>query len=450
MPTNNVEPVVNGVVKQAPDGEGVFLGDYVLMFASLGDEIPAWGTAPRERDRKLREFFTQEPILHSAVFNTIARYVAFGWDLKGPERMVNMTERMLHGLEWGKGWQPWCTKFLLDAFTQDNGAFSEVVRTDDSPDAPVVTLKHLDSNKCIRTGRALEPVIYYDRDGVGHTLKWYQIIEYTEFPSAIEEARGMQYCAVSRLLKAAQIIRDITVYKREKIGGRFNREIHLVSGVQKRTLDDAIRQHSAEADSQGLVRYLQPLVIAALDPTSQVSVASIALASLPDGFDEDTAMKWYVNQLALAFAADYQDFAPLPGGNLGSAQQAETLHMKSRGKGPRLFMSSLEHIFNFHGIMPRSVTFTFGDQDVAEDTQHARMRLLRAQERAARITSGEISPSVARQIAVDCGDLDKKYLGELEAYDDEKEQQLEEQAKLKLPAPGRNTAQPVPIPARRS
>lgn len=406
-----------GSVVQYPPATGSMLGEYVINIASVADDLPAWGSSPGARDIALRQFWPTEPILSSAIFSTVARYSAFGWVLDGPERMVNLTTNMLHSCDAGGGFIPFLVKLLTDMFTQDNGAFFETVRTDDDARAPVVTMNHLDSGRCIRTGNPVEPVIYYDLNGKYHRMKYYQVSDLCEFPSPIQWGRGMQYCAVTRMLRAAQIMRDISIYHREKISGRWTRSIFLVGGVQSRTIDDALARRGMEADSQGLARFMQPLIIGALDPTANVKVEELALAKVPDGWDYDTFMKWYINQMALAFAADYQEYAPLPGGNLGSAQQSETLHLKSRGKGPKLFMNLLEQKFNYHGILPRNVNFVFGDQDVAEDMQHARLRLTRAQERAERIKSGEIDAKMARQLAVDSGDLDEEYLTLLDERD---------------------------------
>ena len=41
----------------------------------------------------------------------------------------------------------------------------------------------------------------------------------------------LQYCAVTRLLRAAQILRSLAIYKDEKIAGRFHRGIHLLRGI---------------------------------------------------------------------------------------------------------------------------------------------------------------------------------------------------------------------------
>lgn len=451
MPTNlgtieTIEPSINdSVVRNQPDGLS-FAGDYVLYMARKADEFMPWGAMPAQRDAQLRAFWHTEPILASAIFSTISRYAAFGWQLDGPKRLSKIYTKLLHSSEFGQGWMPFIIKVLVDLFTQDNGAFIEIVRTDDSPTAPVLGLNHLDSAHCVRTGRVEDPVIYIDSAGIQHKMKWYQIIPLSEFPSPVENMRGMQYCVVTRLLRAAQIMRDISVYKQEKISGRFTGNVWLVGGVQTKTVRDAIKQHELEADNRGLIRYIQPAIIGSLDPTATVSAEKLELASLPEGYDEEKSFRWYVNQLALAFGGDYQDYAPLPGGNLGTAQQSEVLHLKARAKGPRLFMSILEHHFNYHGIMPNTLTFAFGDQDVSEDTEKTKLKLLRAEERAMRIKSGEISPEVARQLAVESGDLDPSYIAMLEQFDQEEDQreeeqfQQEQQAKLTPKPPGLNGA----------
>lgn len=436
MPIINPAPTPNGapsVIKEPLQGEYNF-GDVVLYYASVADDIPLWGTSPAARDMKLREFWPTEPMLASALFSTVARYAAFGWQLDGPDRTVGQYDRMLHNVEMGAGWEQMTIKFLIDYFTQDNGAFLEVVRFDDSPDSPVATLNHLDSARCVRTGRTDVPVIYWDRWGKPHDMKWYQIIAMAEFPSPIESMRGMGYCAVTRMLRAAQIMRDIGVHEREKISGRFSKVIWLVSGVNTKTITDAMTKHQSEADGQGLTRYIQPLVLASLDPTAKVSAEKLELASLPDGWDAEKNFRLYITQLALAFGTDYQDFAPLSTGNMGNSQQSETLHLKARGKGPRLFMTQMEHRFNFHGVLPNNIKFTFGDQDVAEDMDHQKLRTMRAEERAMRIKSGELTPQVARQLALQYGDITEELVEELEKQDAEQEALMQEQMRMEASA----------------
>jgi hypothetical protein len=215
---------------------------------------------------------------------------------------------------------------------------------------------------------------------------------------------------LTRCLKAAQIMRDTATYSSEKVSGRFNRQIHLVSGVSTKMIEDAVVKHQAAADNEGLTRYMQSLVMGTLDPTARVASATINLASLPDNFDYEVYMRWYVAGLALAFGGDYQDYAPLPGQNIGSGAQAQVSHMKSRGKGPALFMRSLEHLFNWHGVMPRTVTFQFGEIDTAAEYETTLLRKARAELLEIWLRSHTITAEVARQMMVDWGDLSLAYL----------------------------------------
>lgn len=384
--------------------------DFVMYYAQKADEFGRWGASPRARDRQLRAFWPTESLLASTMFTTVARYAAFGWALNGPKATVDRYAEVLNLAQFGMGWENFVIRFLIDLFSQDNGAFIEIVRLEDDEASPCVGINHLDSARCIPTGIRKQPVDYIDIHGQIHHMKAYQVLHVTEMPSPIESARGMQYCAVTRLLQAAKIMQSLSTYKHEKVSGRRHHQIHIVNGIHRKTLLDAMTQHEQEANAEGLTRYIQPLIVPTLDPTSNVGLASIDLASLPDNFDEDTAFKWYIAQLALAFGADYQDFAPLPGGNLGTAQQSEVLHLKGRGKGPALFMQMLEHLFAYQGVLPRNVHFSYGDQDVAESASAAEAKKRRAETREIQIRSGEITPQVARQIALDQGDLNENYL----------------------------------------
>ena len=200
------------------------------------------------------------------------------------------------------------------------------------------------------------------------------------------------------------------IYRGEKAGGRFGEAVHVLGGVAQSDIDDVIARSQEGADNQGLVRYLQPMILGSLDPNTKPEVATLELRSLPESFNLDDELRWYIASLALGFGRDYQEFAPLPGGGLGTSQQSYIMHLKSRGKGPATFMNVLETAFNFHGVMPKSVQFEYLEQDIEEEKLVADTKKTRAEERKARIESFEITPEVARQIARDDGDLKEEYL----------------------------------------
>lgn len=390
------QPGLNTLFPSAGTG-----GSLVIDLATVADSFIPWGTRPEARDRQLRSFWVTEPILASALYSITIRNAAFSWTLEGPPSTVEVVQDMLHTADLGRGWQSFIVKIGTDLFSQDNGAFMEIIRAADSPTSPVIGLGHLDAGKCRRTGNPDFPVNYWDRNGVIHQLAWYQVSPLAEFPSPIESMNGMQLCAVSRILRAAQYLRDISVYQNEKISGDNPNAMYLVSGVQSAAITDAMNQHKLAQAGRGMTRFIIPVVIASLDPTASVSVATIDLKSLPDGFDPEIAMKWYINQLALGFGADYQDFAPLPGGNLGTSAQSQTLHQKSRGKGPAFFMNMIQYAFNFQGIMPNNVTFAYDEQDIQGEVEEAELASVRGKTLDAHVISGILTAEAARQVMLD-------------------------------------------------
>ena len=407
------------VVTQLPLLNGWWGGanNIVLQLAQVADDIPAWGTRMRERDSKLREFVRQESFLQSAIWLTTARYASFKFVLEGPERQVNIMHRILHNSEHGRGWQAMMLRALKDRATQDNGYFIETLRVEsNNPTSPIVQLNHLDAGRCMRTGNWETPVLYTDLKGGVHELKYYQVIYGSEYESPDERMRGYQECAVSRVLIKAQKARDTDIYLREKIGGRFNRQVHLVTGIAQQRIIDQLAVQENQEENAGLLRYSPGVIIAGLDPSARLGYQRIDLASLPDNWDLDSAMRWYVIEVADAIGVDPQDIAPLPGGNLGSAQQSQVLSRKGRGKGPALFISEFEHIMNFHGIMPNSIAFRYQEQDLEEEEQRMMLDWRTAQimnlltKPQAEGAEPVLDVKIARQLLHDRGFLSDKYL----------------------------------------
>lgn len=387
----------------------------VIQMASVADSFPPWGTNLAVRDRQLREFWPTEPTLASALYSVIIQRSSYSWTLEGPPNTVELYQEMFHNADLGNGWLPFLVKLATDLYTQDNGSFIEIIRTGDSETSPVIGIAHLDAARCIRTGVPEWPVVYFDRMGGRHKMAPWQVITWEEFPSPIETMNGAQLCALSRVLRAAQLLRDIGIYIREKAAGSSLTAIHLVSGIKATEIDDAIEQHMARQKQKGLTNFMLPAVLATLDPTATISHEQIDLASLPDNFDLDVTMRWYINQLALGLGADYQDFAPLPGRSLGSGAQSLVLHDKSRGKGPANFIKSLEHKLNFAGVLPRNVTFRFDEQDMAQELEYADIAKIRAETLTMYVTSGTLTQEAARQIMLDKGDISQELFDVLQA-----------------------------------
>ncbi len=410
-------------------GESIPSLDTSLLWfvAQAASAISQWGRNIKLRDRQLRDFYPTENYFTAGLGTVSARNAAFSWELVGSGAMVRHFQDVFMNANQGEGWHDLIVKTSIDLYTQDNGAFWELVRPSDSPKAPVIGVNHLDSGECWHTGDPLKPVVYRDKDGKLHLLNWWNVKTFAEMPAPIEKLHGIQLCALTRLLRAAQILQNVTVYEEEKTGGRFQRAIHLIKGISTSEINDALKSVATQADNMGLVKYIQPMMVGNVDPKADVGHDTIELASMPDHFSKEEAVKLYITIIAMAFLSDYQDFAPLPGGNLGTSTQSEILHMKSRGKGPALFMGLISNGVNF-AVLPEGVGFKFAEQDLEADEVQADIRHTRADTRKIDLESGVLTVPAARQQALDKGDISKELFEQLAAEDEEQEAlRLEEQ-----------------------
>lgn len=375
-----------------------------LDLASAADIIPPWGRV-LSRDKRLREFWPTETMLAGTVSEMALKNASYAWEIRHSsdaiaEAITDMLGAAIAGD--GFGWIPFIQKWSEDLYTQDNGAFVELIR-DEGQDAssafrneraPVLGVAHLDSGRCQRTGNPETPIIYTDRNGLQHKLAWYQVIPMADFPSSIETMNGVGYCAVTRVLRYAQIMRSIALFQDEKISGRRFKSLHIVSGVSRTDLEDAKKRGREEADNEGNMRYIDPMILASLDPEKPVSTVTIDLAGLPDGFDYDVQMRWYVTQLSLGFNTDYQTIAPLASGNIGSSSQSSILHRKSSGKSP---IRKLFEAFANYGVLVRGSKIILQDQNEEEELERQMIRTKAAEEYALQLRNGVLTPEAVRK-----------------------------------------------------
>lgn len=381
----------------------------VFRFATIADSMPQYPS--QARDIALDAFWRTEPLLAGAIYSMCAKVAALDYTLKGPRRAATRFKNVLMSADLGSGWISFVFKIVQDLLTQDNGAFMELLRPRGSnQNTPVQGVAQLDSQRCIRTGDVRFPVIYRsDKTGQEHELKWYQVVPLADMPSPREINKGIGYCAVSRVLRAAQIIRDIGTYKRQKLSGKRVPGLLVVQGIRRGAVVAQLQEAMMEQENMGKTLYTSPVVIASQDPALPVDAKLVELAGLPDGYDEDKTFKWYITTMALDFGTDYTEFAPLPGGNLGSATQSTEMAARSRGKGPGVVLQQFEYTMNWN-VLPPNVEFQFSSTDPLAERERVELRTMRAKERAARVQSQELTPLQALQLAVQEGDAPEAFL----------------------------------------
>lgn len=405
---STIDDVAAGV-PAAADRWGIF-----SLVAGVADQTPDWGTAPSMRDAALRKFIVAEPLAASAFASVIAKYAQMTWKIEGPPQSSEAAQEMVNSAEWGEGWQSFISKFAMDYLTQDKGAFVEIIRLENNPSSPVIAFRSLDAAYCWCTGDPMEPVMFLDRvSGKYFKLKWYQVYHATQTPVHHPMFFGLQYSALTRVLKFAQIFRNVLQYVDEKTGGRHTRALHVIGGVAKETLEAELARMQGQANSQGLTRYIQPSIVAAIDPEAKPALVTLELASLPDGFAFEDYGKWYMICISMGLLDDYGEFAPLPSGNLGTATQSEVMDEKSKQKGQGLFRKTIETMMN-RVVLPRNLTFKYDETDLEEEEREALIRKTRAEARGMMITNREIDHVAARELAIEQGDLPENLVAGIE------------------------------------
>lgn len=132
-------------------------------------------------------------------------------------------------------------------------------------------------------------------------------------------------------------------------------------------------------------------------------------------------MKWYISTLALGFVVDYQDFAPLPGGNIGSSSQSEILSQKSRAKGAATYMRAKMEAYKTYGVLPRNCEIVYDDKNQAEALEAQEVRTKAMEEYAISTRSYILTPAAARKDLVKRGIYDQETISGIPENYGEKE-----------------------------
>ncbi len=419
--TTKAKTIVTDTVQVLPNPKDALMNGLVIQMANFQDNIPKWGTNVKARDKALDEFWRTEDFL-SATINSIAmRRAGLPWELSGPPKVVNQTQQMLKRSDFGAGFHSLIAKLTVSILSQDNGGFIEIVRAKPQkgrrPESGVVlALNNLPSSMVTRTGNPETPCIYTDTDGKHHLLKWYECIPISEVAIPRPDNKNIQFCFVSRVMNFSKTFRAIQNYQQEKIEGRFGSQIHIVSGVSQVDVENIQEKSQLEANNQGMLSYMAPVILSTIDPSSQVSLETIDLAGFPESFNYEDQLHAYILLLSLGAGVSFTSLAPLFKGNLGSGSQSDTLSEHGRVKSLLLFMKIIENALQNHKVIPPSVSFKFKNSDGDQEARNADISYRRAQTRKTQIETGEITPAVARRISVDNGDMQQIYITMMDEY----------------------------------
>lgn len=392
--------------------------------ASAGMSIPSWWSPAR--DKVLRNFWKKTDYLSGAVYAMESKMstIPFRVIAKDPSnkdyvmQAEDITNTLYGSADFGQGWETCYGKAIQDLITQDNGMFLEIIGEGD-PAGPLtgapVSVAHLDSSRCQRTGNPTYPVIYHDVDGRMYKLHYTRVMYASLQTSPIAEMYGVGFSSVSRCANVAQSLYDILIFKQEKMGSRPHRKILVTrGGLDPNDLQTAFAMAESEMDSSNLSRYSK-IVMTGSSSIADADVKEIDLSSLPDGFNEETSVNLGMATISLAFGVDARELWPATG---GGATRADALlqHIKQRGKAPGHIIQITEQLFNMK-FLPPHLMMVFDFQDDAQDRQVADTRKVRSDARTSDINNGSISVRIAREQMLSSGDIDRSQFMRMELED---------------------------------
>lgn len=397
--------------------------------------IPAYTDLPIywtwQRDVALTATLHKEDMWAGAVSKVATKFASHGFtikDSKDSQRRVGDSQKLLKGADGGQGWVTFAEKVIQDLATCDNGIFIRIRRADDqamklkaadkefvevvqsSPGAKIAGLYHMDSLRCMRTGNLAYPVRYQPLFGAPQLLRWDQVLMYADMPSPRAELYGVGLCAASRAYKTIATVAAMRQLLHEFVTGGGANKLVFVGGILDTTLRNLISAGLSEQQAKGFVYYLGT-ILGAVPGDTPITISEVLLKSLPQNFDPkqilDDAYLIYTNNLGVAPT----EVQPLQVSGIGGGTQAIVLDEAARGSGMLpAFLKWWEQTFSDR-VLPATTELTFDDEhDLRDQKARAEVSKMRADERAVRITSGEISPAMARQLAADAGDLPQELL----------------------------------------
>lgn len=402
-------------------------------------KLPAWWSPLR--DKVLRRYARENTVLGSIIYGRVQAIKNLSWDLsannKDDEPALEYYKMILDNAQFGMGFREFLERWVLDYYTQDNGAFVDLARLD--PEIPIrnplsgqllgytrgyldprriAAINVYDAAQCYRTYNPMYPVIYTQAwTGKRIILHWSRVIVSSQFTSNQELARGLGYCAVSRAFEAAEIIRYSNEYVIEKMGG-MSPEILITQGIPLRNIKEALNDNLLERDARGFHRYKGHLFLPGdATPNGEAKMDKVGLRSTPDGWDRKAEIELAVHMLAMAFGTDSRDLG-WPATSTGATKaDAEIQDLKTSNLGRGDAIRDIEDWIN-RRILPKGITFEFEAKNELEELKQAEISQLRMATRTMALEAGLITVDEAREMAALDGDIPPELLRVVNVVDD--------------------------------
>lgn len=399
---------------------GVYQLTLPFVSAGSGDLPPYWSPI---RDRVLKTTPMRESMWASAIGIATSKVSASDWSLDG--RKVKYWQNLMLAADNDQSFVSFQEKQIRDYLLTDNGNHFEIIRTNDAAGARIIGIQHLPSWRVIRTGDMNVPVIYRDRRGEWHEMKYYQVVSMADEPDSDDIFFGTGHCAASRAWSAIMKLSALELYVYEKVSGKTPSRIYLVNAnLNEKQLQTAMDTSAERSNQKGYIMQQDAIIIPILDPSANASVAHIDLKGLPENFDAEKerihAMLTYANAIGID-PVELDPNLAARGRALGSGAQAQVLDDKQSGKGLISYYKKAAYMFNEY-IFPERVTFSFGNNDLVDKSRHAAILQIAMETARKAVGSGTdlpiMTPEQAKMFLVEQGVIPPEFLA-VNEQDDE-------------------------------
>jgi len=373
-----------------------------------GDLVPPWWS--RQRDKELHRLVKESNHLSGIAYLATTKLVNIPLEFVPKDPTVTahvdqarlFSEQITLASEFGMGLRETAKKYVYDYLLMDNGGFMEVIG-DGDPAGPIeglpISLRHLDSFNCTRTGNPEYPVVYRD----SRTLKRYKlhftrVVYMAQQPSGIQRMHGVGFSAASRSFMLGQVLQDQLVYKLEKMGSRPSEGIVVGRNIETEQLYVAYMMADEMADNLGLTRYQKYVFIGGED----IDVINRDLHNF-EMFDEETGTNMAIYALFYTWGLDIRDGWPIGGSLTGD----KIANMKARGRLPADYTSDLKLQFDLK-VCPPYLETRLDFQDDEEDQQRAVIQDIRSRRVQRLAEQGIIDNEGQRRTMLADGELSRE------------------------------------------
>lgn len=394
---------------------GFFRG--VLQYlTSTNTNLPGWYTP--ERDKQLRIATIKNGFLSSVMnvvslklmgipFKIQSKDSAVGAHLKLAEAYDDILQTSLNSA---------LEPFINDILICDNGGFLflEGGQPSEKPLTSMpLSLRHLDSVRCQRTGNNEWPVVYWDINNKSYAIHWSRMINVTQFPSADLEQFGVGFSFASRCFMLAQHLQDVTNYEAESLGSRSAEELIYATGARSEEIKKAFREADIESSNSGLITVGKRVYLGFRDPNAKIG--KLMLKNMPDYYDKRNDVEVTLTLIALASGGQSTWFydSVKSGSTKASAQEATKMgESKLINWWIKKFTAELQIKF-----CPDSLRVIGGLAEDDFDGTSSRIKLNSAQVRKLNLESKVTDIRTERELQLERNELTQTQFEHLELID---------------------------------